>query len=123
MTGSYKFNQKWSVSSTFKYTAGGFVTIPEGSFMYNGSSFTYYSGRNGYQVEPYHRLDLSFTYRSPKNNSRKRQSEWVYGLYNIYDRKNIYTLFARQESNLISTQFTKMYLFGIVPSITYNLKF
>ena len=123
LTGNYKLNRKWSVSSTFKYTTGGFVTIPEGSFMYSGASFTYYSQRNGYQIEPYHRLDLSFTYRSLKNNHRKRQSEWVYGIYNTYDRKNIYTLFARQESNLISTQFTKMYLFGIVPSITYNLKF
>ena len=123
LTGNYKLNRKWSVSSTFKYTTGGFVTIPEGSFMYSGASFTYYSQRNGYQIEPYHRLDLSFTYRSLKNNHRKRQSEWVYGIYNIYDRKNIYTLFARQGWNLMSNQFTKMYLFGIVPSVTYNLKF
>ena len=122
ITGNYQLNRKWSVSSTFKYTSGGFITIPEGSFVYNGASFNYYSERNGYQIEPYHRLDLSFTYRSPKNDRRKRQSEWVYGIYNIYGRKNIYTLFARQ-SSLNSNQLTKMYLFGIVPSITYNLKF
>ena len=122
ITGNYQLNRKWSVSSTFKYTSGGFFTIPEGSFVYNGASFNYYSERNGYQIEPYHRLDLSFTYRSPKNDRRKRQSEWVYGIYNIYGRKNIYTLFARQ-SSLNSNQLTKMYLFGIVPSITYNLKF
>ena len=124
VTGSYQLNRKWSVSSTFKYTSGGFFTIPEGSFVYNGASFSFYSQRNGYQIEPYHRLDLSFTYRSPKNNHRKRQSEWVYGIYNIYGRKNIYTLFARQEGYIpTSTIFNKMYLFGIVPSITYNLKF
>ena len=124
ITGSYQFNQRWSVSSTFKYTSGGFVTIPEGSFVYNGAAFNFYSERNGYQIEPYHRLDLAFTYRSPKNNHRKRQSEWVYGIYNIYNRKNIYTLFTRQESfNLSSSNFNKMYLFGIVPSVTYNLKF
>lgn len=123
ITGSYQFNQKWSVSSTFKFTSGGFVTVPEGSFIYNGSAFTFYSERNGYQVEPYHRLDISFTYKSPKNNRRKRQSEWVYGIYNVYGRENIYTLFAQQERNLVSTQFSKMYLFGIVPSVTYNLKF
>jgi len=122
ITGNYQLNRKWSVSSTFKYTSGGFITIPEGAFSYRGSTFTFYSQRNGYQIEPYHRLDLSFTYRSPKNDRRKRQSEWVYGIYNIYDRKNIYTLFARQ-SSLNSNQLTKMYLFGIVPSITYNLKF
>ena len=123
ITGSYQLNRKWSVSSTFKYTSGGFVTIPEGSFMYNGVSFVYYSKRNGYQVEPYHRLDLSFTYRSPKNDRRKRQSEWVYSIYNIYEHKNIYMLFTRLDYEMTSSQFTKMYLFGIVPTVTYNLKF
>ncbi|HEX7584530.1 MAG TPA: TonB-dependent receptor [Prolixibacteraceae bacterium] len=123
ITGNYQINTRWSVSSTFKFTSGGFVTVPEGSFIYNGSAFTYYSERNGYQLEPYHRLDVSFTYKSRKNNNRKWKSEWVFGIYNVYGRENIYTLFARQESNLISTQFTKMYLFGIVPSVTYNLKF
>ena len=123
ITGNYQINTRWSVSSTFKFTSGGFVTIPEGMFKYNGASFNFYSERNGYQVEPYHRLDISFTYKSRKNENRKWKSEWVFGVYNIYGRENIYTLFARQESNLISTQFTKMYLFGIVPSITYNLKF
>jgi len=123
ITGSYQLNQKWSVSSTFKFTSGGFVTVPVGSFVYNGSSFNFYSERNGYQIEPYHRLDISFTRKSPKNNTRKRQSEWVYGIYNVYGRENIYTLFAQPERNLISTQFSKMYLFGIVPSVTYNLKF
>ena len=63
ITGNYQLNQRWSVSSTFKFTSGGFVTIPEGIFVYNGSSFTYYSERNGYQLEPYHRLDVSFTYK------------------------------------------------------------
>jgi hypothetical protein len=124
ITGSYQINKRWSVSSTFKFTSGGFVTIPEGSFMYNGSAFNYYSERNGYQIEPYHRLDVSFTYKSRKNDKRKWKSEWVYGIYNIYDRKNIYTLFARQEGYYLgSSIFNKMYLFGIVPSITYNIKF
>jgi hypothetical protein len=123
ITGNYEFNSRWSVSSTFKFTSGGFVTIPEGSFMYNGSSFTFYSERNGYQLEPYHRLDFSCTYRSRKNDNRNWKSEWVFGIYNVYGRENIYTLFARQESSLDSNQFTKMYLFGTVPSLTYNLKF
>ena len=123
ITGNYEFNRKWSVSGTFKFTSGGFVTVPEGSFVYNGVSFSYYSKRNGYQIEPYHRLDLSCTYKSPKNDARKWKSEWVFGIYNVYEQKNIYILFARQNGDMTSSQFTKMYLFGIVPSITYNLKF
>lgn len=123
VTGNYQLNKRWSVSSTFKFTSGGFVTVPEGSFIYNGAAFNFYSERNGYQIEPYHRLDVSFTYKSRKNDKRNWKSEWVYGIYNIYGRENIYTLFAQPERNLVSTQFSKMYLFGIVPSVTYNLKF
>ncbi len=123
ITGNYQINTRWSISSTFKFTSGGFVTVPEGSFVHNGAAFNFYSERNGYQIEPYHRLDVSFTYKSRKNDNRKRKSEWVYGIYNIYGRENIYMLFAHQNRDLISTQFSKMYLFGIVPSVTYNLKF
>ena len=123
VTGNYQLNKRWSVSGTFKFTSGGFVTVPEGSFIYNGAAFNFYSERNGYQIEPYHRLDVSFTYKSRKNDKRNWKSEWVYGIYNIYGRENIYTLFAQPERNLVSTQFSKMYLFGIVPSVTYNLKF
>jgi len=124
ITGSYLMNAKWSVSSTFKYTSGGFVTIPEGSFVYNGAAFNYYSKRNGYQLEPYHRLDLSLTYKSPKNVTRKWKSEWVYSIYNIYNRKNTYALFVQQEGYLLtSSRFYKMYLMGVVPTVSYNIKF
>jgi len=123
ITGNYQINTRWSVSSTFKFTSGGYFTIPEGTFVYNGAAFNFYSERNGYQIEPYHRLDVSATYTPQKNITRKWKSEWVFGIYNIYDRKNIYTLFARQESAINSNQFFKMYLFGIVPSVTYNIKF
>lgn len=123
ITGNYHINSCWSVSSTFKFTSGGFVTIPQGTFNYNGATFNFYSERNGYRIEPYHRLDVSATYTPRKNSTRNWKSEWVFGIYNIYDRKNIYTLFARHNSDINSNQFSKMYLFGIVPSITYNIKF
>jgi hypothetical protein len=124
ITGSYVLNTKWSVSSTFKYTSGGYVTIPEGSFVYGGASFNYYSKRNGYQLEPYHRMDLSATYKSLKNIKRKWKSEWVYSIYNVYNRKNIYALFVQQDGyDLNLSRFYKMYLMGIVPTISYNIKF
>ena len=124
VTGSYLLNSKWSVSSTFKYTSGGYVTIPEGSFAYSGSAFNYYTKRNGYRLEPYHRLDVSFIYKSSKNITRKWKSEWIYSIYNVYNRKNIYALFVQQDGyNLTSSNFYKMYLMGIVPTVAYDIKF
>lgn len=124
VTGSYLLNSKWSVSSTFKYTSGGYVTIPEGSFAYSGSAFNYYTKRNGYRLEPYHRLDVSFIYKSSKNITRKWKSEWIYSIYNVYNRRNIYALFVQQDGyNLTSSNFYKMYLMGIVPTVAYDIKF
>jgi hypothetical protein len=122
ITGSYMISPKWSLSSTFKLTSGGFVTIPEGSFVYSGSAFNYYTKRNGYKLEPYHRLDLSLTYKSPKNLTRKWKSEWLYSIYNLYNRKNTYALFVQQDL-LTSSRFYKMYLMGVVPTVTYDIKF
>jgi hypothetical protein len=120
----YTPNKKWSVSSTFKLTSGGFITIPEGAFTYNHVSFPYYNGRNGYKLPLYHRLDLSIKYKSPKNDNRKFNSEWTFGLYNVYNHENIYALFVRQNDHTFTeAKAYSMYLFGIVPTITYNFHF
>jgi len=36
----------------------------------------------------YHRLDISATLKPEKNNKRKWQAEWVFGIYNLYGRQN-----------------------------------
>jgi hypothetical protein len=121
---SYYLSSEWSVSSIFKFTSGGFATIPEGSFNYYGAAFNYYTDRNGYKLPPYHRLDFSFNYQNKKNEHRKWQTEWNFGFYNIYNHKNIFSLFIRQENhNLYSSRAYKMYLYGITPFLTYNFKF
>jgi len=121
---NYKLSSTWSASSIFKFTSGGFATIPEGTFNYYGSAFNYYTARNGYELPSYHRLDLSFNYQSRKNEHRKRKTEWNFGIYNVYDRKNIFSLFIRQEiANLYSSRAYKMYLYGITPFVSFNFKF
>lgn len=121
---NYNLSSEWSVSSIFKFTSGGFATIPEGSFNYYGAAFNYYTNRNGYKLPAYHRLDFSFNYQNRKNEHRKWKTEWYFGIHNIYDRKNIFSLFIRQENhNLSSSRGYKMYLYGITPSVTYNFRF
>lgn len=121
---NYKLSDTWSASSVFKFTSGGWATIPEGTFNYYGAAFNYYSSRNGYKLPPYHRLDFSLNYQPRKNENRKWKTEWNFGIYNVYDQKNIFSLFVKQEGyNLYSNKAYKMYLYGITPFITYNFKF
>lgn len=121
---NYKLSSTWSASSIFKFTSGGWATIPEGTFNYYGAAFNYYTDRNGYELPSYHRLDLSFNYHSRKNEHRKWKTEWNFGIYNVYDKKNIFALFIKQEGHkLYSSNAYKMYLYGITPFVTLNFKF
>ncbi len=119
---SYQFAKSWVFSANFKYTSGGYLTVPKEAFFFEGVPFVQYSERNGYELPAYHRLDLSMTYKSKKNANRKLQGEWILGVYNAYNRKNIFSLFSDLNS-LFDLEITKLYLFGIVPSISYNFKF
>ncbi len=124
LTGSIEANKKWSFSSTFKYSSGGFITLPNQVFYVDGATFFDYGAKNNYALPAYHRLDLGATYTSPKNNYRRFKSQWAFSIYNVYNRKNIYSLFVQQESwYFASASVAKMYLFNIIPTIAYNVKF
>jgi hypothetical protein len=120
----YKLSKAWDFGSTFKFTSGGYITIPEGSFQYYGASFNYYTARNGYKLPPYHRLDIAFTYKNPKKQLRLWKPEWNFGVYNLYDHKNIFSLFINMaEYDMDTSKAYKMYLYGITPYFSYNFKF
>jgi len=120
----YQLSPAWYFGSTFKFTSGGYITIPEGSFNYYGISFNYYTSRNGYKLPPYHRLDISFTYKNPKKQLKNWKPEWNFGIYNLYDHKNIFSLFIKMVDGDFSTSKAyKMYLYGITPYFTYNFRF
>jgi hypothetical protein len=121
---NYKLSSTWRASSIFKFTSGGWATIPEGTFNYYGAAFNYYSSRNGYKLPSYHRLDLSFNYQSRKNEHRKWKTEWNFGIYNVYDKKNIFALFMKLDDyDFRLSKGSKMYLYGITPFVTFNFKF
>lgn len=123
-TFSYQFSERFSLSSVFKFTSGGYITLPEGTFNFYGVAFNYYSERNGYLLPAYHRMDISANLKSKKNRNRKWQGEWSFGVYNLYNRKNIFSLFVKQSNDDLSfNKAYKMYLYGVSPYISYNFKF
>lgn len=119
---AHQFSDKWSVSSTFALRSGMNVTMPVGTYIYQGVTYYYYSERNGYRAPLFHQLDLSLSYKPA---TRKRwKSEWVFGLQNVYNRKNVFSMYAGRDKRLLNEQkIYKMYLYGILPSVSYNFKF
>jgi len=71
----------------------------------------------------YHHLDISATMTPRKNKGRKWQSEWVFGIYNIYNRQNSASITFRQNQDTGSNEAIRLSIFGLVPSATYNIKF
>ncbi|MDR1090489.1 MAG: TonB-dependent receptor [Prevotella sp.] len=119
---SCQLHPNWSVSGAFTLRSGMNVTLPVSSFVYQGVVFYEYSQRNGYRAPMYHQLDFSVSYR-PKTKKRWK-SEWILGVMNVYNHKNVFSMYAgRDKRDINKTNATKMYLYGILPSISYNFKF
>lgn len=123
VTGMYKLNEKWSFSSIFSLQSGQPVTYPNGQYQYQGITIPTYGLRNENRLPTYHRLDISTTLIPSKNKNRNWQGEWVFGIYNLYSRKNAASISFRQNQDSGNNEAVRLSIFGIVPSVTYNFKF
>lgn len=114
----YNVGKRWSLSSTFSYTSGMNLTLPIGTYHYENSLLYVYSSRNGYRAPAFHQLDLSATYKW-------RRSSLVCSFVNVYNRKNVFSIYAGRDdkTSIARSQAYKMYLYGFVPSLSYNFKF
>jgi len=123
LTGIYKLTDKWSFSSNLVYQTGRPVTYPNGQYQYEGLSIASYSGRNESRLPAYHRLDISATLTPKSAATNKWKGEWVFGIYNVYNRKNAASISFNQNEDTGQNEATRTAIFGIIPSITYNFKF
>lgn len=122
--GAYELNDRMTIGTNFVYSTGQTVTLPSGRFEYLGVIVPVYSDRNGGRFPAFHRLDLSFSWDSKKNENRRVQIERVFSIYNAYFRKNTYSInFRASEDNPNVLEAHKTYLLPIVPSMTWNFKF
>ena len=118
---NYVINDKVDVSANWIYNTGQPVTYPYGKYTDHGSTYAIYNGyRNQSRYPDYHRLDLSVTWKAKKH--KRWQGEWNLSIYNLYGRHNAWAVtFVPGENHTIETK--KIYLFSIIPSLSYNFKF
>jgi hypothetical protein len=120
---NYKWTEKWRFSANLTFQTGQPVTFPDGQYEYEGITVPNYSSRNENNLPAYHRIDISATLTPNKNKKRKWFAEWVFGIYNIYNRQNAASITFRQNQDTGSNEAIRLSIFGIVPSATYNIKF
>ncbi|NGX84891.1 TonB-dependent receptor [Aequorivita sp. KMM 9714] len=123
VTGQYELSKKWSFGANFIFQTGIPTTYPEGQYEYNGMVVPVYEARNSSRLSPFHRLDLSATW-TPKPESTKRwKGEWVFSVYNAYNRKNAASIRFSENTDIGKNEAVRLSIFGIIPSVTYNFKF
>ena len=122
---SYELNKKWTFNSNFVFQTGQPTNYPVGQYEVSGINVPIYDNnrRNADRLPSYHRLDISATLTPEKNKNRKWKGEWVFGIYNLYSRKNAASISFTQNRETFRNEAIKTSIFGIVPSVTYNFKF
>ena len=121
----YDMSDRLSFSGTFVYATGQATTIVESFYVLDGDFHTLYGDRNGYRMAPYHRMDVSATWKNKPE--KKFESSWNVSVYNVYSRKNPYFIYTDISGDLnsgdLTVQAKQVSIFPIIPSITWNFKF
>ncbi|MFT6715719.1 MAG: hypothetical protein ACJA0Q_000348 [Saprospiraceae bacterium] len=123
---SYSFTPRYEMSANFVYNTGIPATFPTNSFEVQNYSIPQNpsSSFNNSRVSDYHRLDLSFTIYGKKKDKKKITGDWIFSVYNAYNRRNAFTIFLDGNNEEGSPQAVRYSIIGsIVPSVTYNFKF
>ena len=127
---NYHISRRWRFSGNFVISSGRPITLPEQKYMLDGKQVVYFSDRNKYRMPPYHRADVSITLDENLRKKRMWKGSWTFSVYNLYGRKNPYSVFYRKDPTIQSSTtrypyaIYKLSVIGVpVPSITYNFQF
>lgn len=123
VTASYNLNKKWDFGANFILQSGQPVTYPNGKYDYLGISVPSYGARNVDRLPSYNHLDLSATLTPTQNKDRKWKGEWVFSIYNVYNRRNAASISFSQNEDTGRNEAVRLSIFGAVPAVTYNFKF
>jgi outer membrane receptor for ferrienterochelin and colicin len=122
---TYDISKRWILGAIWVYATGSALTLPEQRYTIAGEIVSDYGDRNTFRMDAYHRMDLSLTLKGKEE--KKFKSDWVFSVYNLYNRKNPYFIYFATEGNVydgtLDIQAKQVSLFGILPSISWNFKF
>lgn len=123
ITGSYQYTDKWSFGAIFALQSGQPATYPDGQYQYGNINIPVFGARNEDRLPMYHHLDVSATYTPKPERKKGWQGEWVFSIYNLYNRQNAASMTFRQNEDSGRNEAVRLSIFGVIPSVTYNFKF
>lgn len=120
----YDIAKRLSISANFTLKSGRPFTSPVLKYEYQDATVSYFNGLNNDRMPVYHRLDLSLTYKTKEKPGKRFRSEFVLGVFDVYNRTNpVGIYFQPDEDNQRISKAYKQNLYGIMPSLTWNFSF
>jgi hypothetical protein len=120
---NFQVSDKTNLSLNFTYSTGRPTTAPISSYS-NSNILTIpiYSDRNQYRIPDFHRTDIAYTI-GPWGKKTNREHSLTFSIYNVYARRNAFSVFFRQNPFQSVTAYRVAVLGSAFPAVTYNFKF
>lgn len=120
---NFQINKRNSISLNFTYGTGRPITVPVHKYqIQNRVVVLNYSERNAFRIPDYHRLDFSYSLAQGFRKSKKFKTSWTFSIYNLYGRRNPYSVFIEQAS-VGATRIQRLAVLGSAfPSLTFNFE-
>jgi hypothetical protein len=122
VTWRYNISRRYFFSGNFVYHTGRPISMPSAFYTVNGVPISDFSERNGFRLKDYHRMDLAFI--AEGNHKRKKiwDGTWTLSFYNVYARKNPYSIFFQQDANGRLKPYQLSLIGAVIPSLSYSIK-
>lgn len=123
LTWRYGLTRKVFFTGNFTMHTGRPVSLPIGGYIIDGTPVSNFSERNNYRLPMYHRLDLALIIEGSNRKKKRLQSHWTFSVYNVYGRKNPYSVFYNDNGGGVLQPYQLSLIGTAVPSVTYSCKF
>ncbi len=121
---SHQFSKRLSLTGAWVYGTGNSITLPLYRYEHDGYlEIESIGDKNSFRMGAYHRLDFNLSLESKKNQFRRWQGIWNFGVYNAYNRNNPYFVSTGRNNDTGQRVFRQFSLFPIIPSVSYQFKF
>lgn len=118
----YGISRRHFFSGNFTYHTGRPMSSPRAGYIIDRNVISDFSDRNKFRIPDYHRLDIAFIIEGNHKRKKIMDGTWTISAYNVYARKNAYSVFYRQDETKRLVPYKLTVIGTIIPSISYSFK-
>jgi len=119
----YNISRRYFFTGSWTFHTGRPVTIPLAGYVVDNIIVADFSERNQYRIADYHRLDIALILEGSHKRKKFWDGTWALSLYNVYARKNPYTVFFEDNGSGYLKPYQLSIIGTVLPSISYSFKF